>query len=134
MIIIKMKGQRTSLVLVLLSSILAIKSNGLADASGIEKSCHYLFAYLLRKTCTQCFYNIIHYFVQGLFQQEGEVCGPCYNLETFDCGECAEGLVCVEDERAHFVPDLPSRCRFKIEAVKYNDPDEGRKYYGGNNH
>ena len=70
---------------------------------------------------------------KGLFQQEGEVCGPCYSLETFDCGECAKGLECVEDERAYLVPDLPSRCRLKIEIGMFVDSEESNEFYGGNN-
>ena len=78
-----------------------------------------------------CF-NIFKGFLQ--FKQEGEVCGPCYSLETFDCGECAKGLECVEDERAYLVPDLPSRCRFKNEMGTLVDAEIGRKYYGGKKH
>ena len=41
-------------------------------------------------------------------QQEGDVCGPCFNPDTnHDCGKCILGLDCVKDKE----PYSPMRCR-----------------------
>ena len=54
-------------------------------------------------------------------QQEGDVCGSCYNPgKNFDCGKCIDGLECVEDRRASILPDLPSRCRLSLGNIFYD--------------
>ena len=46
-------------------------------------------------------------------KQEGETCGSCFNPETdFNCGTCAEGLECKEDNLSGIqLADNPKKCR-----------------------
>ena len=125
---LKMVTKNMFLILLALFLSVIVDWKGTANGSGID---------IVLEFCTEewisikinCFdkhSNITGFhFSKGLFQQEGEVCGPCYNLKAFDCGLCAEELECVKDERADLVPDLPSRCRFKPTLARSIKRDEG---------
>ena len=57
----------------------------------------------------------LHFTLDLGTQQEGEVCGSCFNPDkNFDCGKCVEGLECVEDPRSSLLPDLPSKCKVTL--------------------
>ena len=55
-------------------------------------------------------------------KQEGEICGSCFSPENdFNCGKCAEGLECKEDNLSGpQLADLPKRCR-KVKGMALHE-------------